>query len=66
MLSEYKGLSSLKTYKWSLRNAIEYITQAVAKMYSVKKIYLKKFAKFTRKQLCQSLFFNEVAGLSLQ
>ena len=26
---------------------------------------LKNFAKFTRKQLCQSFFFNKVAGLSL-
>ena len=25
---------------------------------------LKNFAKFTRKRLCQSLFFNKVAGLS--
>ena len=28
-----------------------------------KKGFLRKFAKFTRKQLCQSLFFNKVAGL---
>ena len=27
---------------------------------------LKNFTKFTEKHLCQSLFFNEVAGLSLQ
>ena len=26
----------------------------------------KNFAKFTGKHLCQSLFFNKVAGLSLQ
>ena len=30
---------------------------------SIKKGILKKFAKFTGKCLCQSLFFNEVAGL---
>ena len=28
-----------------------------------KKLVLKKFAKFTVKYLCQSLFFNKVAGL---
>ena len=28
-----------------------------------KKSVLKKFAKFTAKHLCQSLFFNKVAGL---
>ena len=31
---------------------------------SVKKDVLKNFAKFTEKHLCQSLFFNKVAGLS--
>ena len=30
---------------------------------SVKKGVLKNFAKFTRKHLCQRLFFNKVAGL---
>ena len=30
---------------------------------SVKKGVLKNFAKFTRKHLCQSLFFNKVADL---
>ena len=28
-----------------------------------KKVILRSFAKFTGKQLCQSLFFNKVAGL---
>ena len=32
---------------------------------SVKKGILKNFAKFTRKHVRQSLFFNKVAGLSL-
>ena len=31
-----------------------------------KKGFLKNFAKFTGKHLCQGLFFNKVAGLSLQ
>ena len=30
---------------------------------SVKKAFLTNFAKFTEKHLCQSLFFNKVAGL---
>ena len=31
--------------------------------YSVKKGVLRNFTKFTAKHLCQSLFFNKVAGL---
>ena len=31
--------------------------------FSVRKGVLRNFAKFTWKQLCQSLFFNKVAGL---
>ena len=31
---------------------------------SVRKGVLRNFAKFTGKHLCQSLFFNKVAGLS--
>ena len=30
---------------------------------SVKKAVFRKFTKFARKHLCQSLFFNKVAGL---
>ena len=30
---------------------------------SVKKVFLNIFTKFTKKHLCQSLFFNKVAGL---
>ena len=33
---------------------------------SVKKGVLRNFAKFTGKHLCQSLFFNKVAGLGLK
>ena len=32
-------------------------------MCSVKKVFFKNFAKYTEKHLCQSLFFNKVAGL---
>ena len=30
---------------------------------SMKKVVLRNFAKFTGKHLCQSFFFNKVAGL---
>ena len=30
---------------------------------SIKKVVLRNFTKFTGKHLCQSLFFNKVAGL---
>ena len=33
---------------------------------SLKKSLLKDFAKITGKQLCQGLFFNKVAGVSIQ
>ena len=36
--------------------------ETVAQRCSVKKIVLRNFAKFIGKQLCQSLFFNKVAG----
>ena len=38
-------------------------TEAVVRRCSVKKGVLKNFTKFTGKHLCQSLFFNKVAGL---
>ena len=38
-------------------------TEAVAQRCSMKKDVLRNFAKFTGKHLCQSLFFNKVAGL---
>ena len=36
-------------------------TEAVFRRCSVRKDVLRNFAKFTRKHLCQSLFFNKVA-----
>ena len=44
------------------------MTEAVVRMCSIKKVFLKKsvlknFTKFAGKRLCQSLFFNKVAGL---
>ena len=45
-------------------------TEAVAQSCSVKKVFqkvfVKKFANFTGKQLCQSLFFNKVAATLLK
>ena len=38
-------------------------TEAVVRRCSVRKGVLRKFAKFTGKHLCQSFFFNKVAGL---
>ena len=40
--------------------------EAVTRKCSIKKGVLRNFAEFTGKHLCQSLFFNKVAGLSLQ
>ena len=38
-------------------------SEAVVRRCSMKKYVLKNSSKFTGKQLCQSLFFNKVAGL---
>ena len=40
------------------------LTEAVSQRCSIKKGLLRTFAKFTGKHLCQSLFFNKVAGLN--
>ena len=40
-----------------------YSTEAVVRRWSVNKGALRNFAKFTGKHVCQSLFFNKVAGL---
>ena len=47
---------------WSLRISKD----STHRRCSVKKGDLRNFAKFAGKHLCQSLFFNKVAGLSLQ
>ena len=39
-------------------------SEAAATRSVLKKDVLKNFAKFTGKHLCQSLFFNKVAGLN--
>ena len=37
--------------------------EAVNEKCSVKRVFLRNFAKFTGKHLCQSLFFNKITGL---
>ena len=46
--------------QWLTKNVI---TKSRHPRYSMKKDVLKNFSKFTGKRLCQSLFFNKVAGL---
>ena len=50
-------------YLGNISNDIIYKTEAVIQRFSVKKSVLKKFTKSKWKCLCQSLYFNEVAGL---
>ena len=45
------------------RRTLAKIFRSSRRMCSVKKGVLRNFAKFTGKHLCQSLFFNKVAGL---
>ena len=50
-------------HKWySLMDDLSFKIEAVAQRCSVKGV-LRNLAKFTEKHLCQSLFFNKVAGL---
>ena len=37
--------------------------EVIARRCTVKMVFLRYFTKFTGKHLCQSLFFNEFAGL---
>ena len=65
----------LRMFKWQtcyyslLTNVMKwyevktYIGTSSLRRCSVKKGFLRNFAKFTGKHLCQSLFFNKVAGL---
>ena len=41
-------------------------SEAAAQRFSIKKRVLKSFVKFTGKHLSQSLFFNKVAGITLE
>ena len=48
-----------------IRNIVNEITEAVVQRCSLKVSVLKNLAKFIGKHLCQSLFFNKVAGLRI-
>ena len=48
-----------------IQNIVKEITEAVVQRCSLKVSVLKNLAKFIGKHLCQSLFFNKVAGLGL-
>ena len=39
-------------------------TEVVSRMCSVKKVFLKNFAKFTGKQLCQRLIFHSAPPMA--
>ena len=55
-----------KTYYLNTLTQKFYISaEAVAQTCSVKKVFLEISPKFTGKHLCQSLYFNKVAGLRL-
>ena len=56
------GLRCLRASKMKL-HGLRYGYRSSHQMCSLKKVVLKNFAKFTGKHLCQSLFFNKVAGL---
>ena len=43
-------------------DADDLMSQGIARSSSVKKGVFRNFAKFTEKYLCQSLFFNKIAG----
>ena len=62
--------SSVSIVDFELEISLSYIwictTRSSHWRCSVRKCVLINFAKFTRKHLCQSLFFNKVAGWGLQ
>ena len=52
----------LQAINMSMQSIIVLIFTSSHQRCSVKKAVLRNFAKFTGKHLCQSLFFNKVAG----
>ena len=70
LLFQWKHVSYIKhscikiDYTFVLNNTIWGMTRfrSIHQRCSVKKGILRNFAKFTGKHLCQSLFFNKVAG----
>ena len=57
--------SQFLNYKICIFHALVFASEAATRC-SIKESVLKNFTKFTGKHLCQSLFFNKVAGLGLQ
>ena len=64
--NEVPSLNSLKSFEFEPKTNIGDITvvRSSHQRCSVTKDVLRNFEKFTRKHVCQSLFFNKVAGLS--
>ena len=61
-----RGLNYMKNYREIVLNALRFITRSNLLEVFYKNVVLKNFAKFTGKHLSQSLFFNQVASLTLQ
>ena len=61
------GIGTLRVKNAYLKKiwSIQTNSEAFVQRSSVKKSVLRNFAKFTVKHLCQSLLFNNVAGLRL-
>ena len=59
LFNNFKGAESVL----NCENSMLLIYRSSHQMCSMKKGVLRNFAKFTGKLLCQSLFFNKVAGL---
>ena len=53
---------SLKLYQLKILQIKMLKIKAAVHRCSVKKVFFKNFVKFTAKHLCQSLFFNKIAG----
>ena len=53
--------------QWTMQGTVFniYQTEVTTRGVLCEKVVLKNFSKLTRKHLCQSLFFNKVAGLRL-
>ena len=64
-LISLKPCLNLCSQRWlkSNRSLVNIFIQNQSPGCSMKKGVLKNFTKFTGKHLCQSLFFNKVAGL---
>ena len=63
--NEVPSLNSLKSFEFEPKTNIGdiIVVRSSHQRCSVTKDVLRNFEKFTRKHVCQSLFFNKVAGL---